>query len=250
MNKKIIFPVSIILAGFIFISAYAVLTTKSVAKISFPMGNVLVLKKGQKRMSKGTFNMNLYNGDKVKTQAESRCEIKFNEGSIVRIDEQSIYTIHKAEENAKKKEVESELSIGRLWANIKKLARSTDKWNLRGPSAVVAVRGTIYRMDANQDSSVQVRVYEGSVGVSPPPPPPVGAAPTAPKMGKPQQVQGPVEVQGPREVSMEEWFEIVKAQQQIYIKPDGSYQKSDFNLVDDSKSAWVKWNMERDKLIR
>jgi hypothetical protein len=68
-------------------------------------------------------------------------------------------------------------------------------------------------------------------------------------VGKPTEVQGPVEVQGPREVSMEEWYEIVKAQQQILIKPDGSYQKSDFNLADDAKSSWVKWNMERDKLL-
>lgn len=247
MNLKLIITVSLILAAGVLFSSF--METEAVAKVSFPMGNVLVLKQGEKRMTKATFNMNLYNGDKVKTQPESRCEIKFNDGSVVRIDEQSVYTIQKAEVKSDQREVESELSIGKLWANIKKMAKQTDKWSLRGPSAVVAVRGTIYRMDANEDSTTQVRVYEGSVGVSPPTTP-MGAQQTTPRVGKPQQVQGPVQVQGPREVSMHEWFEIVKAQQQIFIKPDGSYQKSDFNLVDDAKSAWVKWNLERDKLLQ
>ena len=39
-------------------------------------------------------------------------------------------------------------------------------------------------------------------------------------------------------------------QQQIIVKPDGSYQKSDFNLAQDAQSSWVKWNLERDKLIK
>lgn len=249
MSKKVVFPAVLILVSAIVGSAFTFMERSSVAKVSFPMGNVLVLKQGQKRMTKATFNMNLFNGDKVKTQPESRCEIKFNDGSVVRIDEQSIYTIQKADVKNNKKEVESELSLGKLWANIKKLASRTDKWSLRGPSAVVAVRGTIYRMDANADSTTQVRVYEGSVGVTPPAPALGAQQQQAPRVGKPTEVQGPVEVQGPREVSMEEWYEIVKAQQQILIKPDGSYQKSDFNLADDAKSSWVKWNMERDKLL-
>ena len=65
-----------------------------------------------------------------------------------------------------------------------------------------------------------------------------------------QYVQGPQQVQGPKQVTLEEWVEIVKAQQQIVIKPDGSYQKSDFNLAEDSKNSWVKWNQERDKLLK
>jgi hypothetical protein len=49
---------------------------------------------------------------------------------------------------------------------------------------------------------------------------------------------------------MREWFEIVKAQQQIVVRPDGSYAKSDFNPVEDAKLDWVQWNKARDAELK
>jgi hypothetical protein len=217
----------------------------SVGKISFPLGNVLVLNKGETRFKKATFNMPVKNGDKVETKKQSRCEITYNDGSVIRIDEQSIYTIEKATIAEEKKEVESSLSIGKLWANLKKLIRGKDSWKLRSPAAVVAVRGTVYRMNAGADSSTQVLVYDGQVDVRPATAGAgqsgMGAAP-----GPPRQVQGPTQVAGPTQVSMQQWIEIIKAQQQIVVRPDGSFAKSDFNLVEDEKLDWVKWNKKRD----
>jgi hypothetical protein len=189
-----------------FIILFAALTAfsfspeqSSVGKVSFPLGNVLVLSKGETRFRKATFNMPVKNGDKVETKKQSRCEITYNDGSIIRIDERSIYTIEKATITDDKKEVESSLSIGKLWANLKKLIRGKDSWKLKSPAAVVAVRGTIYRMNAGADSSTQVLVYDG---------------------------------------------------QQIVVRPDGSYAKSDFNLQEDEKLDWVQWNKKRDAEMR
>jgi hypothetical protein len=234
------------------ISAYSFWdAAQPVAKISFPLGNVKILHKGKKKMQKARFQDKLYGGDKIKTEKGARCEIKYNDGSVIRIDQRSIYTIESAKITKKEKKVESSLSIGRLWANIKKLASSSDNWFLRGPSAVVAVRGTVYRMDSMEDKSAKVLVYSGSVNVgSPSWAPNAGSKAQGRNPGAPQQVQGPSYVKGPSVVSLEEWVEIVKAQQQIIVKPDGSFQKSDFNLVADAQSDWVKWNLERDKLIK
>ncbi len=248
------FKISVVIISFILISfaasAYTFWDTNPpVAKISFPLGNVKVLQKGKKKMQKARFQHKLFAGDKVKTEKEARCEIKYNDGSVIRIDQQSIYTIEKAQVTKSEKKVESSLSLGRLWANIKKLASSSDNWFLRGPSAVVAVRGTVYRLDTIDDNSSKVLVYEGSVNVGPPSWAP-GAGAQGQKPGAPKQVKGPTYVQGPKVVSLKEWVEIVKAQQQIIVKPDGSFQKSDFDLVADSKSSWVKWNLERDKLLK
>ena len=66
--------------------------------------------------------------------------------------------------------------------------------------------------------------------------------------GRIDRAQGPVQIQGPREVSLREWFEIIKAQQQIVVRPDGSYARSDFNLEEDAKLEWVQWNKERDQM--
>ncbi len=239
-----------------FIILFAALTAfsfspeqSSVGKVSFPLGNVLVLSKGETRFRKATFNMAVKNEDKVETKKQSRCEITFNDGSIIRIDEQSIYTIEKATITDDKKEVESSLSIGKLWANLKKLIRGKDSWKLKSPAAVVAVRGTIYRMNAGADSSTQVLVYEGQVDVRPATfgagQSGLGAVP-----GPPRQIQAPTQVAGPTQVSMRQWFEIVKAQQQIVVRPDGSYAKSDFNLQEDEKLDWVQWNKKRDAEMR
>ncbi len=250
MRIKII--ISVLLIAAIVFSFNYFQSSSQVAKISFPLGNVLVLPKGKTKMQKAGFNQNLYAGDKVKTEKQARCEIKYNDGSVIRIDEQSLYTIINVRQTAKEKKSESFLSIGKLWANIKKLTSSSDSWLVRGPSAVVAVRGTVYRMDATADSTSTVWVYDGSVNVGP-----AGWQPGGTDVrqgqrnqpGPPQQVQGPQVVQGPREVSLEEWVEIVKAQQQITVKPDGSFQKADFDVAQDAQSSWVKWNQERDKLL-
>lgn len=220
----------------------------SVGKITFPLGNVLVLSQGATRFNKATFNMPVKNGDKVETKKEARCEITYHDGSIVRIDEQSIYSIEKAIIDEDTKEVESSLSIGKLWANLKKLLRGKDSWKLKSPAAVVAVRGTVYRMNAGADSSTQVLVYDGQVDVRPSTAGTgqsgMGAVP-----GPPRQVQAPTQVAGPREVSMQQWIEIIKAQQQIVVRPDGSFARSDFNFQEDEKLDWVQWNKKRDAEI-
>jgi hypothetical protein len=236
----------------IFLSGLLVISfspeTSSVGKVSFPLGNVLLLSKGETRFRKATFNMPVKTGDKIETKKQSRCELTYNDGSIVRIDEQSIYTIEKVAIATEKKEVESTLSIGKLWANLKKLIRGKDSWKLKSPAAVVAVRGTIYRMNAGADSSTQVLVYQGEVDVRPATQagaqPGMGVAP-----GQPRQVQAPVQIAPPTQVSMKQWFEIVKAQQQIVVRPDGSYATSDFNMEQDGKLDWVKWNKERDAML-
>jgi hypothetical protein len=236
------------LSVFLFLSSAPPQEKDVVGKISFKLNNVLLLAKGAEQFKQVTFQMPLKNGDRIETKKESRCELTFSDGSVVRIDEMSIYTVEKAEIQESKKEVESTLSVGKLWANVKRLVGTKDSWKLKSPAAVVAVRGTIYRMNAGADSSTQVLVYDGSVAVSPAAPagqPQMGTVPGGP----PRQVQGPSQVAGPQLVSMETWFEIVKAQQQIIIRPDGTYAKSEFNLQEDGKLDWVMWNKERDKAM-
>ena len=248
MTKIKITSVVLSLLIFLCITSFVPKDADVVGKVSFPLGNVLILSKGEQQLRQVSFNMLVTNGDKIETKKQSRCELTFNDGSVVRIDEQSIYTVEKAVMTKKERNVESDLSIGKLWANVKKVVGNKDSWKLKSPAAVVAVRGTIYRMNAGADSSSQVLVYDGNVAVSPnlsTLAPGLGAVP-----GKPVQVQGPTQVQGPHPVSMSEWFEIVKAQQQIIIRPDGSYVKSDFNLADDAKLEWVRRNQERDELLK
>ncbi len=144
------------------------------------------------------------------------------------------------------KNVRVGLSLGRLWANVKKLVTADSKVEVKTVNAVAGVRGTVYRVNVEEDKSALVRVYDGFVYVS-------GSPREIPKPAT--QVSGPVPVPGPHEVpppyhevSMEEWHEIVKSFQQITISAQGTASKpQDFDVKQDAKDDWVKWNQELDR---
>ncbi|GAB4369074.1 MAG: hypothetical protein Kow0042_10580 [Calditrichia bacterium] len=226
-----------------------------IGKITFPLNRVFVISAGSTQLQMAYFNVDVFPGDKIETKKESRCEITLKNGDVIRIDESSIYTLEDVKITEKSVQAESSLSLGKLWATVRKVFSKDDYYKVKSPSAVIAVRGTIYRVNVEPDSTTQLRVYDGEVEVQP-------AYPSmgmmdkskqgqeARPIGPPQDVPGPRDVAGPRDVSMEEWIEIVKAQQQIVVRPDGSYQKSDFDPVEDAQSDWVQWNKKRDELLQ
>ena len=145
------------------------------------------------------------------------------------------------------KNVKVDLSLGKLWANVKRLVTSDSSVEVRTTNAVAGVRGTVYRVNVEEDKSAIIKVYDGTVYVANPP---RDASKPIDKVTAPHEVSGPEEVPPPyREVSMEEWNAIVKAMQQISISPQGVPSKpEDFDPKADSDD-WVKWNQERDKQI-
>jgi len=224
---------------------------EAVGKISFYVGRVFVIPAGTTELAMATFNKPLFAGDKIETKKESRCEITLATGDVIRVDANSLFTLEIVEMSGKSVKTESSLQQGKVWNNIKKIFTDEGSFKVKSPSAVIAVRGTIYRVDANPDSTTDVKVYDGEVAVTPySPGMGQGAAPPQqPGVQKPQQVAPPQQVSGPQEVSVETWMEIVKAQQQILVRPNGTFQRSEFNLEEDAKSDWVQWNLKRDQLL-
>jgi hypothetical protein len=145
------------------------------------------------------------------------------------------------------KKVNVNLSIGKLWAKVKKLATPDSAVIVETSNAVAGVRGTTYRVNVEADTSALVKVYDGTVYVANPPKEAAGRS--AVQVSKPTEVPGPREVPPPyREVSLEEWTVIVKAMQQVSISPQGVPTKpQDFDPKADADD-WVKWNQERDKV--
>ncbi len=248
---KRIVMVSLAILLFYHITLSGAQEQEPIGKITFPLNRVFVIPAGTNNLNYARFNMEVFAGDKIETKKESRCEITLKNGDILRIDENSIFTLENFEIGENSVKGESFLGIGKLWANIKKIFSDDDYFKVKSPSAVIAVRGTIYRINANQDTTTEVRVYDGEVSVSPPEQGGTGAPQQKPqpKLQKPQQVAPPQEMPGPSQVSVEAWLAIVKAQQQIVVKPDGSYQQSQFDAEKDSQMEWVQWNMKRDSLL-
>ena len=225
---------------------FAPLDHKPMGKINFILGapgDILINRTGNTEWVNARLFSRVHNGDKIKTQEESRCELKLNDDSIIRIGEKTNFTLQKDEKNNK---FNTEIKIGRLWANIKRLSKKS-KFYLRTPTAVCSIRGTIYRVES--DSTTKVMVYEGVVDVGP-----LNYAnsdTTLPKLQQPLQrpheIPGPTEIPGPFEVSLDQWVRIV-AGQQIEVRADGKYYKSKIDKEIDDKDDWVEWNKKRDAI--
>ncbi len=198
----------------------------------------------------------LKKGDRVKKEQEikvaeqSRIELRFPDGTVMRLSERSRVKMSELSFNKKTadKNVKVDLSVGKLWANVKKLTTPKSSVEVKTSNAVAGVRGTIYRVNVEEDKSALVKVYDGAVYVANPPRDATGKPPT--QVSKPTEVPGPHEVPPPyHEVSMEEWTVIVQAMQQISISPQGVASKpQNFDPKADADD-WVKWNQERDKEI-
>ena len=223
-------------------------TTKDIGQINFLIGkpnDIKLQHRGDDDWYDARLRAPVKEGDLVKTEKESRCEIKLNDGSMLRVGEETLYDLGEAEISNSHKKIHSKLHRGSIWANLASFFRKDDSFQILSPTAVCAVRGTVYRVSA--DSSTNIVVYDGEVDVGPVSfwnqqqlPPTQGLAP--------QEIPGPHEVPGPYEVSLDEWIRIVKGFQ-IDIRKDGKYQRSKIDLEKDSQSDWVQWNLERDKSI-
>jgi hypothetical protein len=195
----------------------------------------------------------LKKGDKLKKEHEvkvaekSRIELRFPDGTIMRLAAKSNLKMSEVAFNKRtdSKNVKVDLATGKLWANVKKLTTSDSSVEVKTSNAVAGVRGTVYRVNVEDDKSAMVKVYDGSVYVANPP---RDASKPIDKATAPHEVSGPHAVAPPyHEVSMEEWTAIVKAMQQITISPQGVPSKpQDFDPKADADD-WVKWNQERDK---
>jgi hypothetical protein len=186
--------------------------------------------------------------DEVKVADKSRLEIRFPDGTVMRLSEKSRLKMSELSYNKQTdaKNVKVALSVGKVWANVKKLTTPDSTVEVKTSNAVAGVRGTVYRVNVDEDKSALVKVYDGTVYVANPPRDATGKPPV--QVSQPTEVPGPHAVPPPvHEVSMVEWTVIVKAMQQISISPQGVASKpQDFDPRADADD-WVKWNQERDK---
>lgn len=184
----------------------------------------------------------IMDGDRIKTLVESRCEITLTDGTIIRIGENSSFHFIDVNLKSSVHKLKAELPQGDSWVNASSTKAAKKDFQLKAPTAVCAIRGTIYRVEA--DSTTTCKVYEGKVDVGPPT---VWSAsmPKEKRIGPPQQVPGPTQIPGPYEVTLEQWQQIVRGQQ-IIVRKDGKFAKSAFDEKADEMDEWVKWNKQLD----
>ena len=216
-----------------------------IAKVTFYTGDFRLQQPGREEWKKAVINEGLVSGDKVKTLDESRGEVAFADGSIIRIDANSNLDIVELKKEKAGQAATAKVWSGKVWASVNKASKKT-KFELESPTAVAAVRGTVFRMTVADDKTTKVAVYSGEVKVEPMPE--FYQNQKQKQGGKAGEIEGPGQVAPPAQVTFEQWTQIVKAQMEITINPDGTYGIVKFDPILDAQDEWVKWNQMRDQL--
>jgi len=222
----------------------AIKVGKGEARVSYLEGTAQVLPKGGRDWHALKMSEALRGGDEIIVGKTSRLEIILADKSSLRFAGDTRFKVVQVSEAASG-DVRFHLAVGRSWANVTKALSLKRKFEISCDNAVAGVRGTVYRMNVDEDKSALIRVYDGEVAVS-------GATKpmdTGDKVfgKKPTKIDGPKPVAGPHKIAMEEWVVLLRSMQQIRIKSDGSADKpSDFNEQED-RDEWVDWNKQRDQ---
>lgn len=221
---------------------------KGEARVNQLDGKAQVLRSGKTAWRSLKVRDTLLGGDEVKTGSRTRLELIMPDYSAVRFADNSHFKILQlqAGDETTPRNVKVHMVIGRGWANLSRSVVKKGQFDISCDNAVAGVRGTIYRMNVEEDKSALVRVYDGQVSVS-------GGGTDEerkPIIGPPQKVSGPKPIPGPSKVSMKEWVIIIKSMQQIQIGADGKADKPrDFTERED-KDDWVDWNKSQDNELK
>jgi hypothetical protein len=250
MNRKLL---CLILTSFFLLSSFPLAEARRVATISIGKGEAIVsfLTGTAEVLENGTWTSlnvkdTLGEGDQVRTGMGAKMELILPDKSRIRIAEDSEFKVSRIEGGGKsstQRDVKVHVVLGKVWSNVTQAMGGKGKFELSCYTAIVGVRGTIYRMNVEQDRPVLVRVYDGTVYVSG-----GGKALAQPvPIGPPTKIAGPKPIPGPHTVSMGEWTVIIRSMQQIRIGVDGTPEKPRDFTEEEDRDEWVDWNRAMDR---
>lgn len=222
---------------------YAEAASGTAGTVTFVEGQASVVRGDKGSPVSLATNTKIGQGDRLKTGSGARLEAKLNDGSLLRLAENSELRLDSAaidRKNPGKKKVKAKLFVGRVWAAVTKLFGDDSEFEVQTPNAVAGVRGTRFAAAAGSDGSTTVKVYSGQVLVSNKP---IYAVKGHTKANR-------VQVAGPQEISKNQWDELVAgAMQMVKIAASGEMTKAEqFAMAQDGADDWEAWNSERDKV--
>jgi len=167
-SKKVFLGFAIVVVSLLVFSFFDIYTptcraeekTNVAAIVTSISGTLEVLPHGTEKWVKARKGMFLYEGDQLKTGANSKAAITFANGIELKINESSTFTIQITEEREMKNAID--LLIGEIFS---KIMIEGIKFEMHTPVAVAAVRGTEFNTNVRKSGLTTVLVYKGIVEV-------------------------------------------------------------------------------------
>jgi len=136
------------------------------ARINFMKGHVNVQRVAIETWKPAFIKMSLFTGDKVRCEELAETEIVLNDGSIIKMKDNSLMEIELMEKDKQDKTTRTALKVyqGKVLGSIKKLASKSSKFTVTTPTAVAGIRGTVFGVFVEGDST-ELDVLKGEVAI-------------------------------------------------------------------------------------
>jgi hypothetical protein len=117
--------------------------SKGASTLAVEAPGVTLLKKGTNTFNKAKASQKVRVGDTIQTDATGLAEIKYKDGSITRLDHDTIFTIDKLVSSTGQRQVEGTVTAGQTWNRVQRLSES-DTFAQEGNGASAVVGGTAF----------------------------------------------------------------------------------------------------------
>ncbi len=149
----------------IFILVSTVLLEADMVKVINVMGKAQYRKLSDSQWQDVQFNLKLKQGYRIRVGKESKVVLLLKDGSKVTLQNLCVFDISKLFENDKKKQSVFKVYYGKVNAQINKLLRNDDQFDIMTPTAVAGVRGTEFAVSVGRNLKTKVAVFKGEVAV-------------------------------------------------------------------------------------
>lgn len=163
-TTPIIFGFLLLMVAFVYL-AQAAFIVQLIGVVDRVEGKAEVQRQGKGRWIPLKEEMYVQTEDLVHTATKSRAEIRWLDGTRMRIEPDTTLQITKSTMNTlnKAKRSEYKLEIGKVWIRIIEALSPESKFEITTPTSTAAVRGTIFSVEVQQDGTTAVSVYDGNV---------------------------------------------------------------------------------------
>jgi hypothetical protein len=184
------------------------------ANATYVRGLVRVMDSGSAGYRVLRLGQSVKEGDVVVTLDDSKAELSFLSGEIVRIGERSRLKVRLLRQGEKRRiNAIVDVVAGHIWLKLLRMSPGSE-FRAESGQITTSVKGTVFRMDASEDGSTEIHVYEGGVVAG------YGKA-------------------GEGKISAREMMSARKGAKPVV---------SVFDVQADEADGWVRWNKERDRL--